>query len=580
MELTDLEKELFKQARLGDLNAFSEPLFRLPFSGTLYTPEDRVDSYQVFYEAWKMRGKPDEEFTFEIDGKDVLYKVLWGDYGTEPAFLFPHGYLFLPWGLEMVTCGRPIVIAEGGTGSAKTSTIGMAALIKCAVYPGFDFLNVAPRARQAQDMITEVEKWITGSPFEKFIVRSRAGELWKKAPYPEMRIDCGLGTYSTFGCMTLGTQNKLGEATLGLGKDWVSIDEASLVADIGEALPELVTRHRGTRRNGRPRSSVPALSAVTNPHDGNMGFEMLKARAQQEMHDPDGQYYFVRPRTADNRYITQRQMRTQKAVLNEAEQERWLEGKDDQFKTMGTIPLVLITDCHAEYLDDLLEEEKERGGIVETRGDTMGIIHYELPPQEGREYVALGDPGTRNMTSIRHNNVPVTAVLDIEGFPENPATLWALHMIDGGGKYTPWVESMKYFMDKYNAVFGAFDATGQGSSFSEWPNLRDYNLFPVPLGGGNKGTARSSFLLFCGEQLFAWPLLKVLWHQATVYREYGVNQKNLPDDLISTLFVGTFFLRFKFQDKLDVLFGRRNEKQEQIDAINRSRYQRRGGRYG
>jgi hypothetical protein len=581
--LTDLEKELFKKAREGNLNAFSEPLLRLPFSGTLYTPEDRVDVYQVLYEVWKQAGKPDEEFEVWIGGKSTSYKVLWGDYGSEPAFLYPHGYRFLPWGLEMVTCGRPIVIAEGGTGSAKTSTVGIAMLIKCAVHAGFDALNVAPRSTQAEDMMTEVEKWIVGSPFERFIVPTRAGELWKHAPYPLMTIDCGLGTYSTFGCMTLGTQSRLGDVVLGKGKDWINIDEASLVMDIGEGIPKLITRFRGTRRNGVPRSSVPALSAITNPHDGNMGFETLKARAIQEMDDPDGQYYFVRPRTADNVYITQKQIQTQKAVLNEAEQERWMEGKDDQFKVMGTIPIVLIEECYAEYLDELVEEEEERGGIVEWRGDTMGVIHYELPPQENREYVVIGDPGTANMTGIRLNNVPVTGVLDITDFPGAPAVLWAVWMMDGGGKYKPWINAMKYLMDKYMAVFGAFDATGQGTAFSEWPSLEGYNLFPVSLGGGNKGTARTMFKLLCGRGLFAWPgkdYLKVLWHQANVYRESGVNAKNLPDDLIATLFVGTFYLRYEFHDALEVLFGRRDPDEEDvIEAINRSRYQRRGGRY-
>ncbi len=354
--ITESEKVLFQQARENDLNAFSQHYFKLPYSGTVYTPEDREDTYAVLYDEWVRQGKPGEDFELLIRGEMTPYLVAWGGYGTYPIIVLPHGYIFLPWGLKMLTIGRIVTVAEGGTGSAKTSTVAIAALIKCAAYAGFDFLNAGPSYLSAADLMEETVKWIAGGPFEKFVVRTKSGELWRQKPYPRMVIDTGLGSHSTITCLTLGVQARLGNLVLGKGYDWINVDEASLVDDVGEAIPKLITRYRGTRRTGMPRHSVPAFSLITNPHHGNMGFEDLKARAIAQTDDPEGAYYFVRPSVEENIYITKQQLRTQRSILTEAEQDRWLKGLDDQFKTQGTIPLVLIDNCREVYLDDLIDQ--------------------------------------------------------------------------------------------------------------------------------------------------------------------------------------------------------------------------------
>lgn len=580
IELSKYEQRLFDLARKGNYNAFSTHFFKLPYSGTIYTPLDRVDEYALLYEVWRIEGQPGEKFEAMVGANNVIFKVLWGMYGTEPSFLYPHGYIFLPWALQMLNAGRMICVAEGGTGSAKTSSVGIAALIKCAAYPGFDFLNVAPTTTQAADMLEEVVKWIEHSEFRKFIRLTANKDLWKWKPYPTMVIDCGLGGYSTFGCMTLGDK---GDIVLGKGRDWLSVDEASLVQNIGESIAKLATRYRGTRRTGMPRYSSPAFSAITNPHDQNASFDELKATAIRETENPKGKYIFIRPSTTDNVYVTTQQLELQRTLLNEEEQRRWLDGSDEQFKRRGVIPVKNIEGCQHESLNDLLEVRDDDDIIVERKAD-LGIYHYELPRLPDHIYLVFGDPGSNNFTSLSVNNVPVTGCLDITGFPDQPATLVAMYMIDGNGKYRPWIESMIHLMLKYQPLMAAYDATGMGKIFSEWPDMEKYPLYPVTLTGNHKMESRTLFQLFIGDQLFAWPYLRVLWHQAGAYRETGPSLNKIPDDLIAGLFVASFYMRFQFWNALSRLYNWRKTKntKEKIrdeHRERRSRYQTSRARY-
>ncbi len=58
----------------------------------------------------------------------------------------------------------------------------------CILYPGFHFLNVAPSTDPATLMIDEMEKWISGTPFAKFVKPTRGGELYLKKLYPHVTI--------------------------------------------------------------------------------------------------------------------------------------------------------------------------------------------------------------------------------------------------------------------------------------------------------------------------------------------------------------------------------------------------------
>jgi len=581
--LSNYEEQLFQAAQRGNLNAFSEYYFRLPFSGTRYTPQDRVRQYAALHAAWKKLGSPGHEMELLVHGKQISYLLEWGDYGSEPCFLYRHGYIFLPWALRMLTSNKEIAVVEGGTGSSKTSSIGVSSIMQCALYAGVDILNVAPTTTQAADMLQEISKWVIGSHFEKFVVRTASGDLFKLKPFPTMTIDV-YGILSTFMCMTVGQK---GDFVLGKDKDAIRIDEAGLIYNIGEARPRLVSRIRGVRATGKPRGIKPFVAFISNPHDGNYSYDELKEKAIKEHEDPDSMWFFARPQSRDNVYITQRQLEVQMELMDDDEQSRWLDGSDEVFSVMGTIPLNIIEECHSPAMDEMLKFEREKGDAgFYTWREGMGIIRYMLPKVEGHRYLVFGDPGQVNATALRLNNVPVTGAWDITDFPLKPAQLVALSLLDGNGKYEPWIESMKFLMLTYEAV-GAYDATGMGKAFAEWPDMENYPIYPVTLSGNNKGTAKTMFLLMAGRGMFAWPRLQVLWHQAKAYRESGPGVHKLPDDVIAGMFVSAFYLRYEFWDTLRQLFGwnekarNRRESQDENPAARTtiSRYRRRGGRY-
>ena len=264
---------------------------------------------------------------------------------------------------------------------------------------------------------------------------------------------------------------------------------------------------------------------------------------------------------------------------------KWIsDGSDEDLKTQGVIPIILLRENHAPWMDERLEAMKAEGGIIEER-EGMGVIRYELPYEKGREYLVWGDPGLGNASSLRVNNVPTAGVWDITGFPDAKAALVAMWMLDGNGKYGPWIDAMKYYMAHYRGI-GCYDASGIGMAFVEWPDMERYPLYPVTLTGNNKATARTFFLLFAGEKLFAWPHLRALWHQARSYRETGPGLQQLPDDLIAGMFVSSFYLRFQFWRRLSELFHLEDkpvkpgaESAEIPENLAKGRYQRRGRRY-
>ncbi|NIV36737.1 MAG: hypothetical protein GWN58_47070, partial [Anaerolineae bacterium] len=67
VKLSSHDQAIFERAqRTGDISIFTERFFRLPLSGTYYTPEDRVAQYDMLHGLWARQGKPDQEVTLLI----------------------------------------------------------------------------------------------------------------------------------------------------------------------------------------------------------------------------------------------------------------------------------------------------------------------------------------------------------------------------------------------------------------------------------------------------------------------------------------------------------------------------------
>ncbi len=102
--------------------------------------------------------------------------------------------MILDWVKQVIDPKTNLALVITATGTGKTSAIAVAALTYCVLYPGFHFMNLAPTGDQATLMMEEAEKWITNTPFEKFIRRTRTGELFKMKPQPKITISSPLGS--------------------------------------------------------------------------------------------------------------------------------------------------------------------------------------------------------------------------------------------------------------------------------------------------------------------------------------------------------------------------------------------------
>ena len=577
---TPYEQSIIQKAREGDYDAFTEHFFRLPYSGTWYTPEDRVEQWNVLHQIWRASGQPESDLRFTAGKADAHYKVVLGQY-DQPAFLEPHGYRFLPWFRESILATPDIFVALGGTGSAKTCSVGIFFLMMMALEPGFNAINVAPTAKQAGDMLREIEKWVTQSRYVDFVVRPRSKKLFlDNNGVLELRVDFGEAE-SLFSCHTIGDK---ADIVLGSEADCVSVDEAGLAGPI--SIPKLITRIRGSRITGIPRHCKPALLLLSNPHD-NPSFDALCETAEKEMRNPTQtvSYRYAQPSEDDNIYITARQRRLHTGMMGEAEQARWLKGSRQVFLARGIITRAMMERCHDKAMDTLLPKLAKHG-YPYVQSDHMGILHYETPQQVGHDYMVLGDPGTADLQRLDDNNIPVVLVLDTTGLaiqPAQPAILTALWIGSGSGHWDSWIEKFLQYWDQYDCFTGGYDATSNQRMLSEFGPVANLPLiWPVTMSGGNKITSRMMFQLMADAGLFRWPYIERLWREAKEYKESGVGKRAIPDDVLSALFVGAFVIRGTYYDQLAKMLEEDNEEEEQSaeeimdDWTTSSRYSRTG----
>jgi len=552
--LTPQEEDIFKRTlKTGNLDIFTEHFFRLEWSGTWFTPEDRVEQYDALYSIWTDLGKPDKEFGAKIgvEGVPTVFKLMWDPYyaGGYPMILLPHGYRLLPWVKEFINPRITKALAITGTGSGKTSGVAIAALSYCALYPGFGFLNVAQQQATSQLMLNEVVKWVTDSPFERFIIPSRGTHnYWKERPYPTISIDAGAGISSTFMCQTLGRMSGVSQVAakgvLGQGQDFINVEEAQLVEDVRSVKNVLTTRLRGTRDNGVPRFTMARW--ITNP-GANVELRILMETYQELADNGDpGVLVLEGLDSSVNLYITKKQLLEQAKDMSQQEQDRWLGGQ------MSAV--LLNSELGQDLMERCKDSELERKALqLGKMHDAVGLNHYELPFDPDRSYVAVGDFGKSHLIGLHSINVPCVMVFDITKFLRQPIKLVAFYWFSGEGRYNAFVSTFMRAMNRY-MCHGYYDATSVQTMMEDLdPSWAAMPTTPVLFSGepGKKAWALAVLIKLLGDGQFAFPYLKGLWHQAQIY-ELGGRKK--ADDIIATLLI--FVLSLRYQGDLWDLFVR------------------------
>lgn len=575
VKLTEREEDLFRRvSRTGEWDLFTERYFRLPFSGTWFTTEDRVERYEVLYDIWQEMGKPGESFEVVLDGEPTTFKVGWDTYyDGYPMFLLPHGFRTMPWMRGFLDLSTSKAIAITGTGSGKTCGVAIRALTYCALYPGFKVLNIAPKQVQAELALNEIEKWAGNTEFSKFIRKSRgANPLWKEKPYPTITVEVVDGHPSTLTCQTVGQD---AASVLGGEYDWINADEAQLLQNIEEAQPVLATRLRGTRSTGLPRSTK--LTWITNP---GMNPELFSLMEQYEKLRDDGDTSVVVLEgidTSDNIYLTERQKEEQEKLMTENSRERWHGGKMSSVVVNSEIGEGLVVKCEDQRLTNWA---RKHGRYI----DGLGIMQYERPVDYNRHYIAFGDAGKSRITAMSSMNIPCVGVIDVTNFLREPMELAAFYWFDGQGDYSAFVDKMKHAMTRYQAR-GFYDATNVQTAFEDLDETFRYmDTTPVYFSGhaGTKRWAITMLIRLMGDEQFLWPKLKCLRYQARIFKASSNKQ---ADDVIATLLVfclalrteNTFWNRLVEHYKMDPnqgLITPRHQKESDGAIYREDRYDR------
>jgi hypothetical protein len=532
-DLSPEEVQLFKDVkRTGDWDAFTERYFKLPWSGTWFTPEDRVQQYEALYTIWRNLGEPDGQFEAVIDNKPTQMKVSWDDYyGGFPTFLLPHGFRTMPWMMEFLELSTTKAIAVTGTGSGKTAGVAIRALTYCALYPGFRFLNVAPGQVQADLALGEVAKWAGNTEFAKFIKFGRgANPLWLEKPYPTITVEVVKGYPSTFICQTVKND---ATAVLGGERDWINADEAQLLEGIEDAQEILATRMRGTRSTGVPRSTK--LTWITNPgHNPELMSLMGQYQTLEDAGDR-GIMVLEDVSTSDNIYLTRRQKDEQAKVLSGRARDRWHLGQMSAVMINAEIGSDILEICFDQKLHDWATNH----GQVE---DGWGITEYYKDYEPGHTYIVFADTGKSNIANMSSQNIPCIGTLDVTHFLDRPMELVSFAWFDGLGTYETFVNRFLNTMVRYQAQ-GYYDATNVQTAFEDLdPRFGWAPTTPIFFSGtsGVKRWAVAIFVHLASEGQFRWPRIKAFWHQANIF-EYASRKK--ADDIIAAFLVFALALR-------------------------------------
>lgn len=555
--MTPDDERIFEQTlRTGNLDLFTEHYFRLPWSGTWFTTEDRPEQYEMLYDAWATAGKPRNKFTAVIDEQEVELKLMWDEhYGDFPMILLPHGFRTMPWIRDLVSPRFGLCIAVTGTGSGKTCNVAVAALSYAALYPGFRFLNVAPTGAQASLMLGEVEKWCTNTGFRRFIKESRgAHDLWIEKPYPTITVEVYPGFPSTFTCQTVGRDAR---NVIGGEFDWINCDESQLLENIDIAKPIFITRLRGTRATGVLRWGK--LTWITNP--GRNPELVALMDGYQALIDAGHEDVLVQEGidSSSNIYVTAHQLDKQKRTMSGRVEDRWHGGLMSAAFADTGIDEALLELCRDESLDAFVEEAGQFD-------DEVGLRSYQLPYNVEHQYIVVGDAGKCSVASQSSMNIPVVGVFDVTDFLERPGScrLVAFYWIDGLGSYKTFIKQMKHAMVRYTAT-GYYDAGNVQTAFEDlgkegfegWPTMPIFFSGTVSV----KRWAIVIMIQLMQERVFAWPYIKGLWHQARIFDPSSQKQ---ADDLVAMILVFCMMLKIEnaFWYPLQERFGWKDEDDE------------------
>lgn len=487
---------------------------------------------------------PDDEVIFEkatANGSVFTAYYFQNSIAETRSGRLAEGWEFLPWQLRIHHGSEPEQCIIGGFGSGKTGGLAMSGFAYCAMIPNFMFLEAAPVAWQSKQMFDYIVKRLPESRANKFVAKT------VERPYPKIVFKNG----SSMEFMSADEQAAKIKTWEG---DWIVLDQAEDVDDLDQTCLNLGSRLRGRRPDGSAR--LGRLTLLANAGDSP---ELWDIFDQAETFPED--YYSLQVSYEDNYFLTEKDIknlfrRAMKAGGTRAV-DQWLraqkpEGSGEHF------PTSLIDPCISPALKDVMDAAlaKGREGFVQEEAPKCGVVWWEMPYDEGREYLVVGDIGQNNPP---HRGSPVIIVWDVTDFPERPAFMRCFRWIFGNGSFHPFFSEYKRLIEQYRAQGqNAFDSTGVQKGLEELAYTTEDMIAEGMSMTGNKYLHLNAAKQFFTKKLWLMPYLKGLSHQLTHYR---IPDTKIRQDIVMVIAMSAGWMR-------RLLWGYADEEDSGIDMPN------------
>lgn len=419
-----------------------------------------------------------------------------------------------------------------GIASGKT-TIGSDSIgIDCMTIPFFRALTTSITVTQAElsyhmfmasydasDRVRHLVSDIQKHPFKKIIFKN--GSEW------EFR-----------------TAGRNADNLRGSEYDRSVFDEAGFDPS-GEIVKVLRGRLRGKRPTGIPDvPPVPRmarLDVITSPTDASWLIDNFNKGVRDH---PDANldlYRSIRIATWDNIHLTESQVEAMKAEYPPDLVDVEMGGLFPDYG-MSMFPAMYVAGCTDISLYDAVLAEtaknKPKPGYVLYEDPRHGIVHFEMPVDPGRLYIAAGDPGTG---SYPNRNAGCVMVADIT----DPTKLKLVYFdwITGKGSYNPFLRSYQYAIDTYVPIYKGIDATGTQKALDELA----FENIGIETDRINFSTDKNALLnsLIADITNYRWrfPPIKGLVQQLKTY-SLEADKDDAPQDTVMTIAQLSFLARF------------------------------------
>lgn len=438
------------------------------------------------------------------------------------------GYKPMPKQYAYHQARQPNVVWVGSIASGKSFGIAASIMADCLTLPGFKALSTSITSAQAEIPFDMASSWITSD-----LYRGRIEHLIEdivKRPYPMIRFKNG----SSWLFRTAGNR---AVHIRGLEFDRIVFDEAGYEYN-EETMHALRGRLRGERQPGVPR--MARLDVTTSPTDCPWLRKWFDRGDPTSLEPQLEDYISIRSTIYDNTHISDEQIRLMKAGYSDEMIRVELLGQFPEYGNTMFAQRHIFAAEDADLNDEMEmalrpEEGGEKPGYREEVHPRHGVVHWELPAEQGRLYVQAGDPG---MGDVPNRNAGCVMVFDAT---EKPYKMVYFSWVSGRGSYMPFLNNYKYALNKYGPALKGIDATGTQRALDELAFTRMGIQTDAISFNRDKDAALNALSFMLTNQELRMPFIKGLHVQLS---KYVRDDKGLDNDIVMTLAMVAHLLRF------------------------------------